>query len=297
MVITALPMAGDYYTNTIVSGSPKTNMVGNQIELFLLQGPQKDLGASIVLLLSIVLRLLHGLLPGADPARLEGHPMTATATPRPETTRPAPARKWVPPWRNPWRKPYILAAITWLYILWSLLPVLIAVQFSFNDGRSRSTWQGFSMQWYCCTEGSVFEDPSLTLALKNSLILGVATVLVATPLGVMLAMGLSRWRSRASSVANGIAMVPLVTPEIVVGSALYLVMVNLYQFVPLGRPAMLLGHVTFSVSYVLVIVRSRLLSIGREYEEAARDLGASPAAGDPDDPDPAPDAVRSSRPP
>jgi spermidine/putrescine transport system permease protein len=67
-----------------------------------------------------------------------------------------------------------------------------------------------------------------------------------------------------------------VTPEIVVGSALYLVMVNLYQFVPLGRPAMLLGHVTFSVSYVLVIVRSRLLSIGREYEEAARDLGASP---------------------
>jgi spermidine/putrescine transport system permease protein len=55
VVITALPMAGDYYTNTLVSGSPKTNMVGNQIELFLLQGPQKDLGASIVLLLSIVL--------------------------------------------------------------------------------------------------------------------------------------------------------------------------------------------------------------------------------------------------
>ena len=64
-------------------------------------------------------------------------------------------------------------------------------------------------------------------------------------------------------------LVPLVTPEIVVGSALYLVMINLYQFVPLGRPAMLLGHVTFSVSYVLVIVRSRLLSIGGEYEEAA----------------------------
>jgi len=66
-----------------------------------------------------------------------------------------------------------------------------------------------------------------------------------------------------------------VTPEIVVGSALYLVFVNLYQLVPLGRPAMLLGHVTFSVSYVLVIVRSRLLSIGGDYEEAARDLGAS----------------------
>jgi len=186
------------------------------------------------------------------------------------------ARTWVPPWRNPWRRPYFLATITWLYILWSLVPIFIAVQFSFNDGRSRSTWQGFSTQWYCCTEGSVWEDPSLLLSLKNSLILGVATVLVATPLGVMLALGLTRWRSRTSSVANGIALVPLVTPEIVVGSALYLVMVNLYQFVPLGRPAMLLGHVTFSVSYVLVIVRSRLLSIGSEYEEAARDLGANP---------------------
>jgi spermidine/putrescine transport system permease protein len=182
----------------------------------------------------------------------------------------------VAPWRNPWRRPYVLAAITWLYILWSLLPVLIAVQFSFNDGRSRSTWQGFSTQWYCCAEGSVGEDPSLLLALQNSLILAAGTVLVATPLGVMLALGLTRWRSRSSGVANGIALIPLVTPEIVIGSALYLVMVNLYQFVPLGRPAMLLGHVTFSVSYVLVIVRSRLLAIGRDYEEASMDLGASP---------------------
>jgi spermidine/putrescine transport system permease protein len=182
----------------------------------------------------------------------------------------------VPPWRNPWRRPYVLATVTWLYVLWSLVPVLIAVQFSFNDGRSRSTWQGFSTQWYCCAEGSVGEDPSLLLALQNSLVLGGATVLVATPLGVMLALGLTRWRSRTSKVANGIALVPLVTPELVVGSALYLVMVNLYQFVPLGLPAMLLGHVTFSVSYVLVVVRSRLLAIGGDFEEAAQDLGATP---------------------
>jgi spermidine/putrescine transport system permease protein len=201
---------------------------------------------------------------------------TTAATPRSADPTRARARTWVPPWRNPWRRPYVLATITWLYIMWSLLPVLIAVQFSFNDGRSRSTWQGFSIQWYCCAEGSVGEDPSLLLALQNSLVLGAATVLVATPLGVMLAMGLTRWRSRSSRVANGIALVPLVTPELVVGSALYLVMVNLYQFVPLGRPAMLLGHVTFSVSYVLVVVRSRLLAIGGDFEEAGQDLGASP---------------------
>ncbi|MGH3115762.1 MAG: ABC transporter permease [Nocardioidaceae bacterium] len=202
--------------------------------------------------------------------------MTATGVARRAGAEPAPVRKRVPPWRNPWRRPYVLGTITWLYILWSLVPVLIAVQFSFNGGRSRSTWQGFSTQWYCCAEGSVGEDPSLLLALENSLILGAVTVVVATPLGVMLALGLTRWRSRTSKVSNGIALVPLVTPELVLGSALYLVMVNLYQFVPLGRPAMLLGHVTFSISYVLVIVRARLLSIGGDYEEAARDLGASP---------------------
>jgi spermidine/putrescine transport system permease protein len=199
-----------------------------------------------------------------------------TTTPRSVAPTGSRATTWVPPWRNPWRRPYVLATLTWAYIMWSLLPVLIAVQFSFNDGRSRSTWQGFSTQWYCCAEGSVGEDPSLLLALQNSLVLGAATVLVATPLGVMLAMGLTRWRSRSSRVANGIALVPLVTPELVVGSALYLVMVNLYQFVPLGRPAMLLGHVTFSVSYVLVVVRSRLLAIGGDFEEAGQDLGASP---------------------
>jgi spermidine/putrescine transport system permease protein len=203
--------------------------------------------------------------------------MTTAAT-TPQKARPAGvrAKAWVPPWRNPWRRPYGLATLTWLYIAWSLLPVLVAVQFSFNDGRSRSSWQGFSTQWYCCAEGSVGEDPSLLLALQNSIVLAAATVLVATPLGVMLAMGLTRWRSRSSKVANGIALVPLVTPELVVGSALYLVMVNLYQFVPLGRPAMLLGHVTFSVSYVLVVVRSRLLAIGGDFEEAGQDLGASP---------------------
>ena len=86
--------------------------------------------------------------------------MTATGVSPRSEAEPAAVRRRVPPWRNPWRRPYVLGTITWLYILWSLVPVLIAVQFSFNDGRSRSTWQGFSTQWYCCAEGSVGEDPS-----------------------------------------------------------------------------------------------------------------------------------------
>ena len=99
--------------------------------------------------------------------------MTLTEVAPQRRRRPAPARKWVPPWRNPWRRPYVLATHHLAVHPVVALPVLIAVQFSFNDGRSRSTWQGFSTQWYCCAEGSVGEDPSLLLALKNSLILGV----------------------------------------------------------------------------------------------------------------------------
>jgi spermidine/putrescine transport system permease protein len=174
------------------------------------------------------------------------------------------------------RRPYFLAALTWLYVVWSLAPVLIAIQFSFNDGRSRSTWQGFSWRWYYGDSGSVVADPSLRLALSNTVQLALFTTLIATPLGVALALGLSRWRGRTSRAANGLALLPLATPEIVMGSALFLVFTNLYTFVPLGRTAQVLGHVTFSVSYVVVIVRARLQSIGPEYEAAARDLGASP---------------------
>jgi spermidine/putrescine transport system permease protein len=174
------------------------------------------------------------------------------------------------------RRPYFLAALTWLYVAWSLLPVLVAIQFSFNDGRSRSAWQGFSTRWYWGDIGSVASDPSLRLALWNTVQLALLTTLVATPLGVALALGLVRWRGRTSRVANGLMLLPLATPEIVMGSALYLVFTNLYTMVPLGRTAQLLGHVTFSVSYVVVIVRSRLQSIGPEYEMAARDLGATP---------------------
>ncbi|WP_405146938.1 ABC transporter permease [Sphaerisporangium sp. NBC_01403] len=173
------------------------------------------------------------------------------------------------------RRPIVLATLTWLYVLWSLVPVLVAIQFSFNAGKSRSSWQGFSLRWYAGDPGSVAADPSLRLALVNSLVLAGLTTLVATPLGVALALGLARWRGRAARASNGLMLLPLATPEIVMGSALYLVFTNLYLFIPLGRPAQLLGHVTFSISYVVVIVRSRLASIGEEYETAARDLGAS----------------------
>jgi len=180
-------------------------------------------------------------------------------------------------WRNPWRRPVVLAGATWLYVLWSILPVLIAIQFSFNSGRSRSSWQGFSFRWWWeDADRSLWNDESLRQAITNSLVLAGLTMLIATPVGVALALGLARWRGRVARGSNLLMLVPLSTPEIVVGSMLFLVFDNLYTSIPLGRPAMVLGHITFSVSYVVVIVRGRLLTIGRDVEEAAQDLGATP---------------------
>jgi spermidine/putrescine transport system permease protein len=154
--------------------------------------------------------------------------------------------------------------------------MLLAVQFSFNKGKSRSTWQGFSLRWYTGDPNlSVLHDPTLRIALRNSLLLAALTMLVATPIGVALAIGLARWRSRLAKPANGLMLFPLITPEIVMGVSLFLVFVHLFTFVPRGFTTQLLGHVTFTLSYVVVIVRGRLVAIGRDYEEAARDLGAS----------------------
>ena len=168
-----------------------------------------------------------------------------------------------------------LAAITWLYVLWSLLPVLIAVRISFNSGKSRSAFQSMSMRWYWDDPSSVWRSDELQSALSNTLKLAGLTMLIATPLGVAMAIGLQRWKGRVSRGANNLMLLPLVTPEIVVGVSLFLVFTQIYTSVPRGFTTQLLGHVTFTVSYVVIIVRGRLLSIGIHFEEAARDLGAT----------------------
>jgi spermidine/putrescine transport system permease protein len=178
--------------------------------------------------------------------------------------------------RNPWGRPRWLKLVTALYIVWSIVPVAIVVLFAFNNGRSRTTWQGFSTRWFTGSTGSVFHDPALQNALKHTLILGVLCVAIATPLGVALALGLQRWRGRGSGSVNTVMLLPLVTPEIVMGVALLLLFLLFFPGLGLGTTAQAIGQVTFTLSYVVVIVRGRLVSIGPEYEEAAADLGAPP---------------------
>jgi spermidine/putrescine transport system permease protein len=184
------------------------------------------------------------------------------------------ARRWL---ANPWGRPRFLAVITLLYMIWSIVPIVLAVRFSFNDGRSRSTAQGWSTRWYWDDPDlSVWHDPSLRQALFQSLELAGLAMAITVPLGVALGLALTRWRGRGAGTARFTTLLPVVTPEIVLGVALFLTIINLFDFIQFGTIAQLIGHVTFSLAFVVIIIRGRLLSIGREYEEAAMDLGASP---------------------
>ncbi len=183
-------------------------------------------------------------------------------------------RSW---WRDPWRKPRVLLLFTLLYLVWSLLPVLVAALFSFNAGRSRVTWQGFSMRWYYGDPlRSVWHDASLHTALTHTLWLGVVATALTVPLGVAMALGLDRWRGRIPAGANLAVLVSFVLPEILVAVSLLFVATVLTTPLDLGTTGQVIGLITFQLSYPVVIVRARLLTIGKDYEEAAVDLGASP---------------------
>lgn len=178
--------------------------------------------------------------------------------------------------RNPWRHPWFLETATWCYLVWSLVPIALAVLFSFNAGKSQSVWQGFSMRWYISDPtGSVLHNPQLHQAVLQTIWLSLYTTAITVPLGVAFGIGIDRWRSRTSSVSNFVMIFSFVVPELIFGVALFFVFTSLFKAVGLGTLAEVLGLVTWNLSWPAIIVRARLVSIGRQYEEAAADLGAS----------------------
>ena len=184
-----------------------------------------------------------------------------------------PGSRW---WSNPWARPRFLWVVGIAYAEWTLVPIAIAVLFSFNATRSLTSWQGFSTRWYVGDVSSVLRDPELRAALLQSLKLSSLTVLIAVPLGVAFALALDRWRGRGSGSANFLMLFSFITPEIAIGVALFLFFAKLMTSIGLGFPAQVLGVSMYELAYTVIVVRARLLSIGKEYEEAAMDLGASP---------------------
>ncbi len=180
------------------------------------------------------------------------------------------------PRSNPWRHPWFLEGFTWLYLIWSLVPIALAVLFSFNNGQSQSVWQGFSWRWYFADPvNSVLHNPNLHAAVVQTFRLSVYTTLIAVPLGVAFALGINRWRGYTASTFNFVMLLSFVIPELIFGVAMFFVFTALFTAVNLGTLAETLGLVTWNVSWPAIIVQARLVTLGRQYEEAAADLGAT----------------------
>ena len=191
--------------------------------------------------------------------------------------RPGAARRLGAWARSPWAQARFLWIAAVAYVVWTIVPVAIAVGFSFNAGKAQTTWQGFSIdRWYTRDVNSVFQDPALRSALFQSLKLSTLTVLIAVPLGVAFAIALDRWQSRTARTADLVMLFSFITPEVAIGVGLFFLVTRLLTGIGLGFQAQVLGLSMFELAYTVIIVRARLLSIGRGYEEAAMDLGASP---------------------
>ena len=185
-----------------------------------------------------------------------------------------PHRTWWRPGMT--RRPYFLEGFTWAYLAWSLLPICIAVLFSFNAGKSNSTWQGFSLRWYLTDPNdSVLHSAELHTAVIQTLRLGLLTTVIAVPLGVAFAIGIDRWHGRIPNGLSFLMILSFVVPELLLAVALMFVFTQLFTFVHFGTGAEVLGLVVWNLSWPAIIVRARLLTIGYNYRGGCADLGAS----------------------
>jgi spermidine/putrescine transport system permease protein len=158
-----------------------------------------------------------------------------------------------------------------LALLYLFIPVFIVVLFSFNanQGRFNFTWQGFTLRHWA----HPFADPDLARALTTSLEVALLATLIATALGTFMAMALVRYRFRGRSAVDFFVFMPLSSPEVVLGAALLSLFLTLN--VSTGFTTIVIAHVMFCVSYVVVTVKARLEGMDRHIEEAAMDLGAT----------------------
>jgi len=177
------------------------------------------------------------------------------------------------------------------FFLWA--PILILVVFSFNNATNVTVWRGFTTQWYenilnntivSGTEGARFSTAIMLNSVRNSLIIAFISTLISTIIGTMVAMSLARGRFPGKKLLNALLYLPVVIPEITQAISLAVFFSLFFDWVNTqvtgvravnGFGSIIIGHVAFSISYVTIIVRSRLSSMNPTLEEAAADLGAN----------------------
>jgi spermidine/putrescine transport system permease protein len=177
------------------------------------------------------------------------------------------ARFWL------WLREHGVNIVAALVVIYMLIPIAVIFAFSFNDpaGRYNFTWVGFTLSHW----GNAFGIEELTSALGTSIKLALLATAISTAIGTLMALALVRHRFFGRRAANFLIVIPMATPEVVMGSAL-LSFFLILNAPPLGFQTLLIAHVMFCISFVVVVVRSRLIGFDRNREEAAQDLGATP---------------------
>jgi spermidine/putrescine transport system permease protein len=170
-----------------------------------------------------------------------------------------------------WIRRNLLTGYAILALLYLFLPIFVVIAFSFNNpkGRFNYTWQGFTLKNWL----NPFGYPGLEDALKVSIEIAILSSLFATILGTLIALALVRYRFRGRGVVNLLIFVPMTTPEIVMGASLLTLFLN--RGIATGFGTILIAHILFNISYVVVTVKARLIGFDRHLEEAAMDLGAT----------------------
>jgi spermidine/putrescine transport system permease protein len=200
---------------------------------------------------------------------------TTAATEQIAVRRPA-----APLWRRVER--YVLPAFTTLALIYLLIPIAVMIVFSFNNpiGKFNYAWNEFSIQGWL----HPFDWPGLGDSLITSLSVAVISTIVATILGTMIGLALTRYRFRGRGALNGLIFLPMATPEIVLGASLLTLFVatalppvagSVPLLYPTGFETIVIAHIMFCISFVVVTVKARLAGFDRRLEEAAMDLGAN----------------------
>jgi spermidine/putrescine transport system permease protein len=150
------------------------------------------------------------------------------------------------------------------------LPVLVLAFFSVNESRFSAQWTGFSLRWY----QQMLGDRRILAALQDSLSVAIISVIIASVLGTLMAVGLSRYEFRGKGLYRGISYLPLIIPDIAIAVATLVFLASLA--VPLSLWTVVSAHVVFCIAYIAVVVSTRLSGLDPHLQEAALDLGATP---------------------
>ena len=173
-----------------------------------------------------------------------------------------------------WLRRHLVAIIAIAVLVYLFIPIAVVAALSFNKpaGKFNISWNEFSLDAWTNLCGV----PGVCSSFVTSIQIGLISTLVATLLGAMIAFALVRHRFRGRSTTNLLIFLPMATPEVVLGSSLLALFLNM-RF-PLGAPTVIIAHIMFIISFVVVTVKARLQGLDPRLEEAARDLYAGPGA-------------------